>query len=506
VKAAPPVPNAEELHYERVWVRHRVNALFESDPGGYQSNVLRRVAKAMRHDLDVLATAASTSDFLDMHDLERVLIVMYSRLDAALDLDEYFERGRWGSANEQAARAESCAAEKDGVLCPIASITRDDIKALVEKLDSAVAEKTIGAKTALNIWGVVRKLFDDSANAKFERCVCGTATRLPACADPDRGAEKAKTFLYPPELLAFVACEEIPLRWRQLVAITVYTYARPGELEALDWEDVDLEHGTIHIHRAIDRQRDIVKSTKTSVPRRIPIEANLLPLLEAMNDESSVGRVLDMPQVDDLAQFLRKYLKRAGVERGELFADDDTRKKHPVLRPARDRHRMARRAERPADGDQATRRPQAIQHDRNLPARSRHGALRIRNRLPAASACAASQSSEDSSEEVLVALLSARNAVEPKGIESCPARWRILLAARGLARQRAGGTGDFGIEDILAGPLESMGDKWSQTRFGQRLGTTNGRAGPTFNDGTTTAHARQRPNRWPPGSITRPAF
>src|SRR5258707_11925058 len=38
------------------------------------------------------------------------------------------------------------------------------------------------------------------------------------------------------------------------------------------------------------------------------------------------GPVLDMPQVDDLAQFLRKYLKRAGVERGELFADDETRK------------------------------------------------------------------------------------------------------------------------------------------------------------------------------------
>jgi hypothetical protein len=33
-----------------------------------------------------------------------------------------------------------------------------------------------------------------------------------------------------------------------------------------------------------------------------------------------------------------------------------------------------------------------------------------------------------------------------------------------------GGQGIFGIEDILAGPLESMGDKWSRTRFGQRLG------------------------------------
>jgi hypothetical protein len=36
--------------------------------------------------------------------------------------------------------------------------------------------------------------------------------------------------------------------------------------------------------------------------------------------------VLDMPQVDDLARFLRKYLACAGVKRPELFADDATRK------------------------------------------------------------------------------------------------------------------------------------------------------------------------------------
>ncbi len=209
----------------------------------------------------------------------------------------------------------------------IGSVTKQDIKDLVEMLDARVAAKDIGAKTAANIWGVVRKLFDDSANSKVRALCVRDANPAAGVRGPDRGIEKSRTFLYPAELVAFVVCPTIPQRWRRLVALAVFTYMRPGELEALQWSDVDLVHGTIHVHRAIDRYRGQVKATKTSVPRRIPIEPNLYPLLEVMHRESGgKGSVLDMPQVDDLAQFLRKYLKRAGVERGELFADDDTRK------------------------------------------------------------------------------------------------------------------------------------------------------------------------------------
>lgn len=73
---------------------------------------------------------------------------------------------------------------------------------------------------------------------------------------PDRGEEKSKPFLYPSEFLAFVSCAAVPLKWRRAVALAVYLYPRDGELRILQWEDgdVDLDHGTIHIHRSWDRR------------------------------------------------------------------------------------------------------------------------------------------------------------------------------------------------------------------------------------------------------------
>lgn len=89
-------PNASGLgpEEERSWLKSRVHQLFESDPR-YGNSFLRKVVKATKIDLDLLATAAGNEkcDFEAMHDLERIAIVLYSRLDAALDLDEYFEHG-----------------------------------------------------------------------------------------------------------------------------------------------------------------------------------------------------------------------------------------------------------------------------------------------------------------------------------------------------------------------------------------------------------------------------
>lgn len=73
-----------------------------------------------------------------------------------------------------------------------------------------------------------------------------------------------------------MSCTRVPLHWRRLFAIAVYTYARGGELGALQWEDVDLDRGTVHIHRAVDRLRGGTKATKTDVARRFPIEPGKL--------------------------------------------------------------------------------------------------------------------------------------------------------------------------------------------------------------------------------------
>ncbi len=44
-----------------------------------------------------------------------------------------------------------------------------------------------------------------------------------------------------------------PLRYRTLIATAVFTGLRQGELLALLWDDVDLEHGFIHVRKNLDR-------------------------------------------------------------------------------------------------------------------------------------------------------------------------------------------------------------------------------------------------------------
>jgi integrase len=147
-------------------------------------------------------------------------------------------------------------------------------------------------------------------------------------APPDRGVRKSKVYIFPSELGAFLNCVEVPLRWRRMVAASVYFGVRAGELDALEWEDIDLDHGIVQVHRALDRSRPgAVKSTKTGTARRFRIEPNLVPLLKAMHAETGgKGPLFPALKLTGRSEKLRMFLRRAKVNRAELHASDSTRK------------------------------------------------------------------------------------------------------------------------------------------------------------------------------------
>jgi integrase len=122
----------------------------------------------------------------------------------------------------------------------------------------------------------------------------------------------------------------VPPRGKELTTLAVCLYVRHGELEALDWADVNVEQRYIHVHQAVDRETREVQPTSTDRNWRVPIEPTLMPLPEAMHAAvKGKGRVLpSMPPDEDLARRLRKYLSAewAGVKRAEHFADDETRR------------------------------------------------------------------------------------------------------------------------------------------------------------------------------------
>jgi integrase len=213
--------------------------------------------------------------------------------EAGITVSEYAER--WHEWRES--RGLGCVENDRGVLArhvlptvgalEMAAVTRDDLKRLVSLLDATVKRgftvdenekrRPFGWKTAMNAWAVVRALFRDARGAKRVDLCVREDNPAEGVAGPDTGPRKAKVYLWPSEFGALVSCDRVPHAWRRMFAITTYLYARAGEVNALQWEDLDLDRGVVHIHHSVDRNSGAVKSTKTREARRVPIEPELMP-------------------------------------------------------------------------------------------------------------------------------------------------------------------------------------------------------------------------------------
>lgn len=201
-------------------------------------------------------------------------------------------------------------------------------------------------KSAQNVWMVVKSMFRDASSKgeirAFRVRKDNPVNDLPNTTAPTR---KAKQFLYPSELLAVVSLPAIKIHWRRAYAISTYAYVRAGELEALTWGDVDVEHRTISVNKGVQSDGTI-GPPKNGEARTVPIEETLAPLLTVMRSEATtavrerlgdkakpqavqaavgVEPVIFMPQRNSRADILKADLARAGITRADLFARDATR-------------------------------------------------------------------------------------------------------------------------------------------------------------------------------------
>lgn len=205
--------------------------------------------------------------------------------------------------------------------------TKDDLRALSRALDAKVSGGEISWKTAVNVWGTASKFCDDATNSKHDdlRCRAGE-NPFEGIRGPERGAQKAQQILYPDEVDKIVRCGSTPLAWRQLIAMSVYSYLRDQELRALECEDIDLDHGIIEVSKAWNRRTGKVEATKGNRLRRVPIEPALRPLLEHLT-AGRKGPIFDFPSYRDMARGLRREALRAGVKRRALHEESPTSRK-----------------------------------------------------------------------------------------------------------------------------------------------------------------------------------
>lgn len=195
----------------------------------------------------------------------------------------------------------------------IRDVAHDDLKRLVVDRDAKAAKgesadgKSFGCKTAMNAWSVVLAMFRDAQRAKDPALCARDDNPAEEVAGPDVGAKKAKVYLWPSEFVKLVTCERVPVRWRRLFALAVYTYMRVGEIAALEWTDFDLEQGRIHIHR-LDRPRAQAghrfDEERPGAPH--PDRAVMLPLLKALFEQVTGRHVFKMPSAGVLSTKLKR--------------------------------------------------------------------------------------------------------------------------------------------------------------------------------------------------------
>jgi hypothetical protein len=171
-------------------------------------------------------------------------------------------------------------------------------------------------------------MFADAVDAKRSDLRVREDNPAQGVRGPDRGTRATKVYLYASEFSSLMECAKVPIRWQRAFAIATYLALRTGELNALAWEDADLERGTVLIHRSASRWTGAAKATKSKGARRVPVHEELWPLLRAMHDEAGgVGRVVDVRATDrKLSRQLRRCLELAGVKRAELFPPEEKEK------------------------------------------------------------------------------------------------------------------------------------------------------------------------------------
>ena len=202
--------------------------------------------------------------------------------------------------------------------------TAEDLRQLVGALDRRVMGGELAWKTARNVWATTTKACDDARSSKDDSLRVRTDDPTDGVEGPDGGVERGKAYLYPSEVVRFLASPRVPMRWKRVVALAVYLLPRDGELRALRLADVDLEHGTIHVHHSWDRRARSDKSTKSKRGRRFSFEPTIAPLLQVIADEGNGEHVASLPSERDMSRGLRRWLAKAGVTRPELFTDTPT--------------------------------------------------------------------------------------------------------------------------------------------------------------------------------------
>ena len=220
----------------------------------------------------------------------------------------------------------------------VARFTTADVEDVRDALDREVRAGVISWKTAFHTWSDLRCACRAMTSSKDRALRARKDDPSRGVLPPDKGADKAKTIVFPDEFAALLACEDVPFAYRVLYALAIYSGLRAGEIEALTVRDVNLAHGFFHVNKAVSRKTGKVGPTKHEHAGNVPIEPALVPLLRVLTERrQDDARLVWMPVDEDRAPALRRHLRAAGVTRAQIETRD-ARNKRLVFHDLRATH------------------------------------------------------------------------------------------------------------------------------------------------------------------------
>ena len=158
----------------------------------------------------------------------------------------------------------------------VSAIRRRDIQALVDRL----TEKGLSGSTVRNAVNALEVVFRRALELDDLTINPTSGLRLPATAGTRERAAAPDELA---ELLAALDASDRPL-W----STAAYAGLRRGELQALRWEDVDLDGNVIHVRRGWDRIEGPIEPKSRKGHRRVPIAAPLR--LSLLQHKARTGR------------------------------------------------------------------------------------------------------------------------------------------------------------------------------------------------------------------------
>lgn len=83
--------------------------------------------------------------------------------------------------------------------------------------------------------------------------------------------------------------ENTPARWKPFVRLATVTGMRASEMRGLQWRDVDLDGGVVHVRRRVDKYGEFGPPKSDAGTRDIPISVGTVAMLKAWRKECPKG-------------------------------------------------------------------------------------------------------------------------------------------------------------------------------------------------------------------------